>query len=244
MPHPIERETRKTVELGGERTEVRHPSFATIGASRVQGGSPTLFASRVDHHGHVRVSIQPAKLYEDGYSETVMGDTRPLIEVMMSEAQWVAFISRMNIGTGTPCTLLYAATGPTEAVPQLPEPEKHIDRMGRFVDSMSDEHRELVAKNIDRLKSIAESLPKGKQKEVEGIIEALTKTLNSNLAFSKKMLTEHTEKAIVQAKTEIDAFTKGVVTQLGLNSLQDAVKLLALTSQKDEDTSPTDQGES
>src|SRR5690606_8026331 len=98
----VEAPTVTPHSMGGTKHE--HPAFATIGASRISGHA-NLFGSNVGHNGFVKITINEGTMYRDGYSESIHGGGKSYAEVWLSEAQWVSFVSRMNVGSGTPCTL-------------------------------------------------------------------------------------------------------------------------------------------
>lgn len=101
-----------------------HPSYCQITASRVSG-STVLYGSDFDHQHYVTLSIHRSQrrrnLNNDWYHSG-----KELIEIKMSADQWANFVSSMNYGSGTPCTLNYFNN---EVIPAIPAPP---DRAGQF----------------------------------------------------------------------------------------------------------------
>lgn len=200
-------------------TEYRHPAFATISASRVNGQA-NLFHSNVKHNGFVTISITEAVLYEDGYSSHVHGGAKAVIEVALTEAQWVAFVSRMNMGSGTPCTMQYRQTGPMVMVDGIADPEDTQARFQRQAKEIGNKLDDNMKHRLEQLRELTAGLPKKKLEDFNRNLDALVDNLASNIKFGKEMLTEHAEKVIVDAKVEIDATVQGIVSQLGLKSIR------------------------
>lgn len=78
--HPWNRVETPVVTREGLRGEKHtHPAFGTISASRVRGQA-NLFGSNVGHSGFVKISIHPAEMYRDGYSENIHGSLSTIAE--------------------------------------------------------------------------------------------------------------------------------------------------------------------
>lgn len=116
----IEEPTVTPASAPFDGVKVTHPAFAAIRAARITGQT-SLFGSNVGHSGFVRVEISAAESNDSGYNEHLYGFAGRYICVDMSESQWVAFISRMNIGSGVACTLRHYRDGDRLIqVPELP----------------------------------------------------------------------------------------------------------------------------
>ena len=198
-----------------------HPAFATIGASRISGRT-ALFGSNIGHDGYVRITINEARMYRSGYSENIHSSTKAVAVVELSEAQWVGLVSRMNMGSGTPCTLRYHR-GEDELirVAELPDPEKASERMTSQIDEMlsgsAKNQDEAAAKILDMLES---RLPKKTFDEVKRTLDVAMGHGQSTRNFQHKCLTETKERLTTEAKIEIDAMINAAVTRMGLESIQ------------------------
>ena len=101
-----ERFQQPTAEkVGSNITETveSHPAYAQISASRVSGQT-NLYGSDFSHQNYVTISIHASELHRS-LSRDWAFSRREYIEVAMSESQWAAFVSSMNVGCGIQCTL-------------------------------------------------------------------------------------------------------------------------------------------
>ena len=215
--------------VGGEGRTIKHPSFATIRASRVSG-STRLFNSKIRHDGYVVVSINKAELVEGPYDDHVYGHGAAILEVALSESQWVAFVSRMNIGSGVPCTIQHGYTADFKMTPGLPYQEDAVERLRRGAREMGKSIDDESEKWANQILELTASLPKGKRSDLEAALGRLVSRVNNNADFAKERLNDFAEKLVVDAQTEINAMVNGMVTQLGLNKLSDLSDLVKSTT--------------
>lgn len=214
------------------RTVYSHPAFGIITASRISGQT-NLFGSNVGHSGFVRISIFPAKLHRDGYSDFIHGSIKPIIEVNLSEAQWVSFISRMNMGDGTPVTITDRAMGETVHVPGLPDMEKATERLESQIEDMvgeAEKKAKLAEKEL--MKLLEERLPKKVLAEAQSLMTRIGVLGEHAREFQRECLTETKEKLVAESRIEIDAMLTGAVTKLGLESVQQLGMILAANPQE------------
>jgi hypothetical protein len=88
---------------GRDGTAYTHPAFGQISASRVTG-STTLFGSDFLHQHYVTIKVNRAELNRD-LSRDWHFQREEIVEVALSEAQWATFVSSMNVGAGSQCTI-------------------------------------------------------------------------------------------------------------------------------------------
>lgn len=208
----------------GER--ITHPAFAAISASRISGETP-LFDSDIRHMGFVRVTITRATMWDSGGSTHVHGGTEILCEVNMSEAQWVAFVSRMNMGSGTPCTLHLVREGRLEYAPEIAYQHNAAQKLQDQADSILRSNTIRVKAEIEKARNIIAGLPKGKQEGLLKVLEGITMHAEANLKYYRESLDETNEKLVTAAKVEIDAMLQGAVTKFGLHSIQQLAQVVA-----------------
>lgn len=222
--HPTVTETPRAG--GGTRRVIKHPSYATCRVSRVTGHA-TLFDSNIAHDGYITMSFYEAEKHEDGYSEHVFGHGKALFEVAMTENQFVAIMTRMNIGSGVPVTIQHRQTGPLEITPAIASFENSSARLTRMADDIDENVREQQQTRLKALKGLLEGLPKRKAAEIEKLIDLIVNQSMSNMDFGKKQITEHAEKLVTEAKVEIEAHVSGLCTQLGVDSLRKLTQIAA-----------------
>lgn len=213
-----------------------HPAFAVIGASRVNG-STNLFDSSVKHSGFIRLHIRRAELQESsGCGRWIFGGQR-LIEVEMSEAQWVALISRMNMGEGVPCTLNTVMGEQMPLLPKSANPAEVLhDHAAAAVESVRERQAEAV-KSIRDL--VGDRLPAKVMAELEKSLDRLTRDADTSAEFYRKRLNEEAERLVNEAKIELDATLSAATSRFGVATInqlaqimsanpEQAIKLLAL----------------
>ena len=207
-----------------------HPAFGMISASRING-SKNLFGSNVGHSGFVRITIRRAHVSESGSVHEHIHGTQQIAQVDLSEAQWVALISRMNHGDGTPCTITLTETN--HNVPQI----KHVPKAEELLHKKAEELGDRVARRADeradRLrKLIMERVPKKEQEKALLDLDLVLSDSTNTGEFFKKVLRETAEKLTTEARIEIDAMLNGAITNLGLESAQQLGAILAADPKK------------
>lgn len=206
-------------------SKVTHPAFGMVGASRVSGAF-NLFGSHIEQDGAVRITIKEAAQYRNGLAEyTHAGNI--VAEVYLSEAQWVGFVSRMNIGDGVPCTLSFYRDGNGYQPPGLPPQEKIADRLGSRAEIAGKELDDHVTFVHAELMAMIDTLPVRKAKDMRAVLDRLVGHLNSNAKFYGEQLVEAKEKLVQESITEISNAIDSRIMALGLNSLQQLASINA-----------------
>jgi hypothetical protein len=204
-----------------------HPAYGTIHASRING-HVNLFGSNVGHDGFIKVEVSGAVMYRDGYSEKIMGGRRGIVEVLMSEAQWVGFVSRMNMGSGTPCTVRgYGTPDGYVYCPNIADPELAAERMEGRIDELHAEHIAHIKAKREEVEALVDGLPAKKRDAILSAVRNMSQHLEANHAYAAKTLREFKEKLVVESKVEIDAMVTDAVGRLGLQSVQQLAQVLA-----------------
>lgn len=219
MKIPSVEPTEKVEEgpVGGTRRS--HPAFAVIGAHRYSGGSDTLYGSPLKHHGGITVTIQ----FSDEHVSIGNHNYWPrhgvhggatIAEVTLSEAQWATFVSTLNVGSGVPCTLRYAKTGPTEPLPGIVDKD-HAQKRSEFIRDRTAELTKRVhdvVAEMDRLLA-QPSFKRSELKELRSKMSTAINHMPSNMQFTADMLIEHNEKLIESAKAEVSAMVTRMAMQ-------------------------------
>ena len=201
--HPVV-EPVETPDPFGHGTEFTHPSFAQIGAYRISGGR-VLYGSDFQHNSFVRIRVKSSVLKRDLSHDWHHGNDT-MIELDVSEAQWASFLSGMNIGDGTPCTLNFVqGVGP---MPDLPLPSR--------TDQFQAEADAKLLDAIAKIREVMEKVPAARQRELALVIQDIEK----NLPFVAKSFGEHMERSVEKARVEIHGYMNGALRQAGLEHLQ------------------------
>ena len=208
-PRPIIAPTvTVTLRPGSGRSSTEtHPAYALVRASRVSG-SATLFGSDFQHQYFVTLAIARGEVNRD-LSRDWFHARSDIIEVAMSEAQWATFISTLNVGMGTPCTLLYHDG---RHVASIPDPPK---RHEQFEQEMSAN----LAGARAQLAELRKHIESGKGgKHALDLIRQIDMSIGSSLVFVAKQFGEHIERTTERAKTEVSAWITNVISRLGLSA--------------------------
>lgn len=219
------------VKHGSGEVEVeRHPAYAQIRISRVQG-SNKLYGSALDRHeGYMTISIRHSERYHDLSRDWLYGHGE-IIEVALSAAQFADLITTPNIGMGVPCTLQFHSSEPGPGnVPGIDwetetEARKVVDG---FKKRQTDFVKTLKAM-VKRGKALLDkkSVNKGDRESLRDILDHVLREVESNRPFIIKQFQEAAEKVVSQGKAEVEAFVTQAVTRLGLTKLSELQALAA-----------------
>lgn len=202
--------TEEGPPFGG--TVTTHPAFGQIVAHRTQG-SRVLYGSDIDAPGFVTVTITRSEMRRS-LSRDWFHPRDELIQVSMTEAQWAAFVSGMNIGSGPCCTIQSIRN---EYVPELPEREESKTAL------FEKEIRESVTKLAERVAALASKLdgplPKTKVAELRRELENVASHIAGNVTFVGDQFTEHMENEVERAKMEVNAYVTSTLMRAGIDSL-------------------------
>jgi hypothetical protein len=230
MPVEYEEIKKEPGRLGHDEATYTHPAYAQISASHVSGGA-YLYGSDFKHQNYVVVRIARSEMKRH-LSNDWPSARDELIEVAVSESQWATFVSSMNRGEGTQCTL-QRLNG--KMVPQIPGIEGKI---AQFRAEGSEAAEEAVREIGELRKEINDSKLSQKQKEAWlrklSFIEGRT---TGNLRFVASQFGEHMETVVNKAKTEISAFAHNMIMRTGLSKLmgpEDAKNMLGYSEREDE----------
>jgi len=197
-----------------EGTRITHPCFAQIGASRVMG-SASLYGSDFEHNNYVEITVRSSELHRSLSRDWHFGRGE-LISVKLSEAQWATFVSAMNAGSGTPCTLVHTNR---ESVPQLESPVNSTDKFdAEMVDRMAVAESEL--ENLRHLIRNEKSLSGKKKEALISKVDCAKMNISSNVKFVAEQFGEHMEDTKEKAKIEIEAYLRNTIARAGIESLQ------------------------
>lgn len=203
--------TEETGPTGGLKIE--HPAFAQIAASRVSGRA-SLYGSDFNHHHYITITIAPSTLHRDLSRDWAHASLDAYIEVSLSEAQWASFVSSMNCGSGTQCTL---TRHQGRMIPRLPDP---ISRKEQF----KHEAKEAASEALAAIKELREaindtSLSKKAKDELTRKANSVEARLTGSLPFVLSQFGEHMEQTVEKAKVEINAYATNAVIRAGINAL-------------------------
>jgi hypothetical protein len=185
-----------------DETRIDHESFGFIRACRVSGYAH-LFDSAVNHQHYVTVTIGNASQYRM-YNETYIHGRNELITVAMSESQFAQFITSMNVGSGSPCTLTRVYDKGVEPPPADINTRETFEAEVR---SQAEKVSETLRKSLDAAQALrtAGKANKGDLGNLVGMLEAVQRELVANMPFMMKQFAEGVEKLTDRAKMDLNA---------------------------------------
>lgn len=196
--------------------EYNHPAFGQITASRVSaGGGVTLFGSDFKHRDFIRISISRSQLNRN-LSHDWYFPRGEIVEVYLSEAQWATFLSTLNHGTGTPCTIDRVGR---EKMSEIP-PRDTVSQFQKEVKETVKDAVNAIDKSLIELEEILGASVS--QKKKDAIMAGLRKArmeIASNLPFVEQSFGEHIERTKEKAKVEVEAYITNVISRAGLEAL-------------------------
>ncbi len=224
MKRLAQKPTRQVLEGPGYTDgmiEKNHPAFAVASFHRVNGGDPKLFASDITHGQRICLTISRAKEQWQLSQRWHHGDSKALIEVEMSESQFVSLVSTFNVGGGTPVTLIKTETD--WEIPAIDDDEDSLIEMIKA--DIQQDVKTVVAQAAKIVTELRETLassgiPKKRQEGLLALAEKLHQNLTANMPFVLKQYQEGVDDMQAQAKAEIDAFAVHAAARLGVKSLQ------------------------
>jgi hypothetical protein len=191
----------------------RHPAYGQIGASR-WSGQRTLYGSDFKHQHFVTITIRRSELRR-GLARDWPCGLDELIEVSLSEAQWAEFVSTMNSGLGTQCTIDFIG-----GVGRVPEIVRTTDRRAQFSGEMKARAEKALGR-LDKLLKQLDGATIGRKQKEELIMAAklARQDVVSDLPFVAQSFDEHIETGIARAKAEIHGYMQHVITRAGLAAI-------------------------
>ena len=198
--------------LGGTITS--HPSFAQIGASRVQGGV-LLYGSDFQHQNYITIRIASSKLHRSLSRDWHSESSTPYVEVALSEAQWATFVSSMNQGSGTCCTATFLNGAYVNGLPpnKSRKAQYEMEANQNLIDAR--ENLEKLAQAIGESK-----LSKKEKEEMVRLANFAYREIGSSMDFVMKQFGEFMESTTEKAKIEVNAYTTSTLMRAGLDAVK------------------------
>lgn len=206
-----------------DRKEFKHPSYGMASFHRIHNGSGRrLFGSSItDHHNTVRLTIGPGTLTHELNNDRYYGSlSGQYIEVEFSAAQFAELLTRMNDGSGVPCTILRRDGACVDDPPDIETETERIkngfaDTLKGYYDRANKYRREVDA--------ATKGLPEKTRKKIQIALDVMEQTFKDNIPFVMTMFDEASTRVVTAAKHEIDAFATHVLGTMGLEAIKDRV---------------------
>jgi len=196
-----------------------HPSFGIVGFSRIDGHT-RLFSSDLLHGNFIQLEIKTAKLHRHLCQDQIYSKNK-IIEVWLSEAQFVSLISTMNVGDGVPCTIKWEPTNGEVDEPPIKESESETSRH-EFKEWFSGIEKELreAASQMQMILDSGKAPTKMQTKELIRLTVNIAKVFKNNAVFANDQFSRAVEKTVSHAKAEIEAFVNNYAHRTGIEQLK------------------------
>jgi hypothetical protein len=211
-----------------DRRVFNHPAFGQITVHRISGHR-ALYGSDFEHSGFVRVAIHESELNRD-LSRDWHFAKREIVAIDMSEAQWAAFVSSFNQGSGVPCTIAHREG---RAIPEFPLRDEGQEYKVE-ADAKLSASIESLKKTIKIVEENTVGLTKAKAAAILAPLQKTLQELQANLPFVAQSFGEHMETRVEKAKVEVNAYMTNTLARAGLEHLQ-AQAPLQITQAREKD---------
>lgn len=217
-----------------------HPAFGAIAAARgTHGpGGVVLFGSPIKAGTSISIRISFASEFESLHHVRHFEEDR-IVEVLMSEAQWAAFVSSLNVGSGVPCTILAHKTGDLDPFVPSIDHTPFEERMAADIARSAAERIKQYQEAVDALDAWVKGGMKGGKAEGDRIRKMFLHPVDyarQNAEFMANSMTEHVENAVTAAKAEVAAY----VTSMSVRYPQLGVQATVAELEDKRDEEPTE----
>lgn len=202
-----------------EKKVYTHPSYAIITSSRISSSNTTpLFGSSLKTNHPIRIQIQPAELHRDLNHDWFHSKRIPYIEVELSEGQWAQFVSSMNVGDGTPCTIKFLNGKTIDDPPFL---NKVIEFQIEFKEKMENIAKEMtkMVKDTVELLETKKNLNKTDRDIMLRQLEGLVMNIKNNMPFIAESFGDQMEKTVEEAKNQINTHYQNIIVKTGMDKI-------------------------
>jgi hypothetical protein len=221
---PVRFPYSKTVQGGAVREA--HESFGIVSISRVNGRSHLFGSAIEDHHSFFRLTISQCQV-EHSVGENRYFDSRELISVDLSAAQFAQLITSMNVGSGVPCTIRRVLMNQISDVPRATktESENVQDGFARTLSGLVD-YLKASRKEAGEILNGSKPVNQKERARLLDVFDRMVREVDMNFPFAAKTFVEATERVKVTAKAEIEATMMLFLQRLGAESLREKVSAL------------------
>ena len=197
----------------------KHPSYAMLQLSKVQGGEAALFGSSIRHSHTVRLAIAEGVARRD-LSKDWYTDGKKYIEIEMSYSQFAQAIMSFGVGSGVPVTLKWLNG---QKIEECPFDDKRQKFEREFEDQIQGATDELT-ETINEVRELFQSKKNITNKDKDFIMAALNKlnmAYGDKLPFMYKQFNEQMDKTVTEAKGEVESFVQAQMHSLAIEALRE-----------------------
>jgi hypothetical protein len=211
------------MEMPNNKKET-HESYGMISVSRFYGGHSTFFGSSIKHSGGVSIEICEAEVERSSNRDWYHHKNLPIVKIEMSYNQFAEMLTANMNTSGTPCTITRIGTKSIER-PKFVNRRLQLEE--EFKDKMKtlDEKLDTLISDSTNILSSGKVLTKKDKETIMNEITMLKQEIRSNLPFIHSSFNEQIDKTVTEAKGEIEGFYEAKIRNLGIEALQDQIKV-------------------
>jgi hypothetical protein len=218
---------------GDDSTRYDHPAFGKVVLSHPTG-NVTLFGSDLTHRGSMCISLYRAHL-DRRLNHDFIAEDQMICQFELSAAQFAQFITSQGNGSGTPCTLSYGPSLHAEMMeyPSIDKFESAMDMHRREVHDSASEQIDKIRQSFDKVNAMMEG-PTFSKKEMKSALfnlKCMIDNTPSNMEHSVASAERALEKAVSDAKIEIESYVAMTTQRLGIKSLEQLGQLASKVEQ-------------
>lgn len=208
----------------------RHPAFATIQASRVQGHMGAMFGSDLSHDRYICIRLRTSEVHVDLRTgiNRIHSPLAEFVEVALTENQWASFVSSLNMGEGVPCTITSRDWQHVPAIPEKVFGEQNKEAIAKMSGESLESVREAL-KAIDDLLT-DKKITKSAAAQLTSPLNHAIQTLKHNLPFVVQIAKERVDSMTTEAKAAVEGHMLSIVVSAGLDSLRSQIDAPQLPS--------------
>jgi len=210
-----------------------HESFAMLGISRTTcNKGKNLFGSSIKHSNTISLRIKSARIDRHLNRDWYHAKSLPYIEVEMSYSQFAEAITSLNCGDGIPVTLRQFNGKQMEECPQFDKRQEFEEEFEKEMIGIGNSLRKLT-EHAEALLDSKKAPTKSEKETILNSIKSLRQEIEKNIPFMQKSFNEQMDKTVLEAKGEVEGFVMHKIISAGLEGLQNELKMLDSSEDKE-----------
>ena len=196
-----------------------HPSYGLIEISRMSCSPPiNVFGSSIKTANPISIKISHTEKHRDLNRDSYFGKER-IIELWLSPSQFAEAITTLNIGSGTPVTIMNIQGETIEKCPDEGVNELFNEEFASDIKSISNQLTQLK-KAADEILRSKGGIKAAEKNKLLSMIFKVEQDVRANLPFVHKQFARAMDRTIQQGKAELEAFANNTVMKLGLDNIK------------------------
>lgn len=206
-----------------EVKEIHKDYMGKISWNRINcGGSVPMFGSDIKTNTPVCISIYEASESTDPeercMAHSITTKHPPIMQIEMTPVQWAEFLTAGTVDDGVPCTITRRDGKRTSPV----IPRSIVKDYNQLVANKFDAFQTGIATIEQKIRETLESgksLGKNDMRELLSNLSTVRVNTVENLKFASHCFQEDIAKAVVKAKTEVNAYAETRLGPMGIKCL-------------------------